>query len=217
MINIRNLNKSYESYGKVVLDNINLQIQEGKITCVLGQSGAGKTTLLNAVCGLINYSGQIDDVQCSYAFNKPNLFANLTVKDNLLLVNKDLKQVEEMLKKLCILDKINSFPNHLSAGQAQRVSLARAMLYQKPLLLLDEPFSNLDVGLKFLLIDRIKEVQKKQNNTILMVTHDIKEAVSIADRILVLSKGKIIYDNDKIEKKTEKEIFALLIGLVNID
>lgn len=214
MINICNLSKSYD---KVVLDNINLQLQEGKITCILGESGAGKTTLLNCVCGLVNYSGQIDNVQCSYAFYKPNLFPNLTVKDNLLLVNKDIEQVEEILKELCVLDKINSFPNHLSAGQAQRVSLARAMLYQKPLLLLDEPFSNLDVGLKFLIIDTIKKLQKEQNNTILIVTHDIREAVSIADRILVLSKGKIIYDNDNIEKKTEKEIFSLLLGLANID
>ena len=209
MINIKNL---YKKYGDLtVFKDFNLSIESGKITCVLGESGSGKTTLLNCVSRLTDYAGEIDKIECSYAFSKPNLFPNLTVKDNLLLVNNDVAQVENCLKEFGILDKKDSYPRGLSNGQAQRVSLARAILYKKPLLLLDEPFSSLDIGIKYRLIEKIKKRQQEEQNTILMVTHDIKEAVTIADRIVVIKKGKIIYDNNSVQKKTEKEIFDLLM------
>ena len=210
MINIKNL---YKKYGDLaVFENFNLSIKKGKITCVLGESGSGKTTLLNCVSRLTDYNGEIDEIECSYAFSKPNLFPNLKAMDNLLLVNNDVAQVEDCLKEFGILEKKDSYPRGLSNGQAQRVSLARAILYNKPLLLLDEPFSSLDIGLKYRLIELIKKRQQIDKNTILMVTHDIKEAVTIADRIVVIKDGKIIYDNNCVQKKTEKEIFDLLMN-----
>ncbi len=209
MIRIRNLTKKY---GKnTVFDNFSLDIEKEKITCILGESGSGKTTLLNALAGLTEYGGSIDKIDFSYAFQKPNLFNNLTVYENLTLVNPDREKAKEVIKELYLTGKENSYPAHLSGGESQRVSLARSIVYDKPILLLDEPFSNLDIGLKYRALESIKKYHNRVNDTVIMVTHDIKEAVSIADRIVVLDKGKIIYDNNKIEKKTENEIFDLLL------
>lgn len=209
MIKITNLNKAY---GKTqVFADFNLEIEKGKITCLLGESGSGKTTLLNVLSGLTEYSGSITGgEQCSYAFQNPNLFANLTVEKNLTVIGAKKEKVNLIAEEFGISDKLNVFPSELSGGQAQRVSLARALLYEKPLLLLDEPFSNLDIGLKFKLAKSIKKYHAKTHNTVLMVTHDVKEAVLTADRILILKKGKIVYDNSDITKKTEEEIFDLL-------
>ncbi len=209
MIKIKNLCKSYSDL--VVFDNFNLNIKKGKITCIVGESGSGKTTLLNVLANLTDYTGEVDRVECSYVFQKPNLFPNMTVKKNLELVCKDQEKINAVANELFISEKLNSYPNHLSGGQAQRVALARAILFDKELLLLDEPFSNLDVGLRFSLLEKIKRLHSEKGNTILMVTHDVKEAVSVADRVVVLKDGEIIFDCESVTKKTEEQIFSLLI------
>ncbi len=214
MIEIKNLSKSFGNLN--VLENFSLSLEKGKITCILGESGSGKTTLLNCIANLTEYAGEITKVKCSYAFQKPNLFPNLTIKENLLLVNNDENLVNEALEFFAIVDKKNSYPKHLSGGQLQRVSLSRAFLYSNDIILLDEPFSSLDIGLKTCLIDKIKNYQKQNGSTMLLVTHNVKEAVTIADRILVLSKGKIVCDINKINKNTEKKLFDILMGLGEI-
>lgn len=208
MISIKNLTKSYPSVN--VFDNLSVDFEEGKITCILGESGSGKTTLLNVLAGLTPYLGQVDKVKCSYVFQKPNLFPNMTVEKNLLMVNNDQRAVQEIAKEFSIQDKLGAYPRHLSGGQAQRVALARGLLYNADALLLDEPFSSLDLGLKYDLLNKVKARHKKNKNTVIAVTHDIKEAVYLADRIMILSNGKIVYDNSNVNEKTESEIFGLL-------
>ena len=175
MINLKNLTKSYPSVN--VFENLSVCFERGKITCILGESGSGKTTLLNVLAGLTTYSGQVDKVKCSYVFQKPNLFPNMTVEKNLLMVNNDKNVIQEMAKEFSIQDKLSAYPRHLSGGQAQRVALARGLLYNADTLLLDEPFSSLDLGLKYDLLNKVKTYHEKTKNTVIAVTHDIKEAV----------------------------------------
>jgi ABC-type nitrate/sulfonate/bicarbonate transport system ATPase subunit len=199
MISIKNLSKKYGD--NVVLNNFDLDINKGEVTCILGESGSGKTTLLNAIASLTKYDGYIDKVKCSYVFQKPNLFDNLTVEKNLRLVNNDDTVIAEILQKLKISDKINAYPRHLSGGQAQRVSLARGLIFESDVLLLDEPFASLDLKTKIAILNDVKMLFKERNMTVICVTHDIDEAVYIADRIIVLKNGKI-EGNVCLEKTT---------------
>ena len=211
MISIKNLNKSYGD--KVVFTDFNLDIEKGKILCILGESGSGKTTLLNVLSNLTDYQGKVDRQKCSVVFPKPNLFPNMTVKENLLIVNNDQQLVEKTLADFYLTDKANSYSSQLSAGQAQRVSLARAICYDANLLLMDEPFINLDIGLKQNLVEKIKADHTNRGNTVVVVTHDILECVSLADRIIVLSNGKIVEDIKDVNEKTEKYLFGLMVNL----
>ena len=214
MISIKNLCKSFGDL--VVFENFNIDFEENKITVILGESGSGKTTLLNCIANLTDYVGEIDKVKCSYVFQKPNLFNNLTVKENLTLINPNESVVLDIAKKLRIEEKLSSFPKHLSGGQAQRVALARALIYKADLLLCDEPFNSLDLALKFSLLELVKTLHRENPRTTVFITHDIKEAIAIADRIVVIKDGKIIFDEKEVNKKTEKQIFSLLTKGVGI-
>lgn len=185
---IKNLTKRY---GNVtVYENFNLEIEEGKITCILGESGCGKTTLLNCIARLTGFEGEIPEVKCSYIFQTPRLVPNLTVEGNLKLICKDVVAVEGILEKVRLSDKRNAYPVSLSGGQAQRVSIARAFLYGGEIILLDEPFNSLDLKLKGEISALFKEVQSEFNRTALFVTHDIDEALNIAHRIIIINGGK---------------------------
>lgn len=192
MIEIKNLSKSYSD--KSIYDHFNLSLEEGKITCLLGSSGSGKTTLLNIIAGLTKYSGDIPKLKCSYIFQNPQLVPNLTVLGNLLLVCKDEQKIYEMLKRVGLEDKAKSYPVNLSGGEAQRVAIARAFLYKSEILLMDEPFASLDLKLKKQIIELFIEIWKEDRRAVLAVTHDVDEAAAIAQRILVLSEGKISAD-----------------------
>lgn len=210
MVKLENVTKKYSNTP--VFENFSFIAEEGKITCVLGESGSGKTTLLSIIAGLTKAEGNVNAPESAVVFQKPNLFPNMTVKENLMLINKDEERVKAILTEFSLFDKINAYPKHLSGGQAQRVALCRALLFDKPLLLLDEPSASLDLALKYFLLDKIKEHHKNTKNTVIMVTHDIKEAVSLADRICVLSKGKIVYDAP-VNEKTEEELFSVMLNL----
>ena len=190
MIEIKNLTKKYGD--KTVLDNLNLSFEKGKITAILGESGSGKTTLLNILAGLCDFSGEVTKKsdKISVVFQKDRLIKNLTVRENLKLINESL-DVEKELEKVGVLDAIDYYPKDLSAGMARRVAIVRAITYPADILLLDEPFINIDLSRKFALIESIKKDNEK---TIVFVTHDIKEAVKLADRIVLLSNGKIVKD-----------------------
>lgn len=192
MIEIKNLTKSYPNVP--LYENFNLSLEEGKITCLLGSSGSGKTTLLNAIAGLTNCGGDIPKLKCSYIFQTPQLVPNLTVYDNLLLVCKDEQKIYDMLKRVGLEEKLHSYPVNLSGGEAQRVAIARAFLYKSDILLMDEPLASLDLKHKKQIIELFFEIWKEDERTVLAVTHDVDEAAAIAQRILVLSEGKIISD-----------------------
>jgi NitT/TauT family transport system ATP-binding protein len=212
MIDIKNLCISYGNLS--VYENFNLQIEQGKITAILGESGSGKTTLLNAIAGLIEYKGEIlgDYKQTSFVFQKEYLVPNLTVKENLQLVTKGV-DFDKELETFGVLDKKDEYPKNLSGGMARRVSILRGLIFPAKTLLLDEPFINLDLALKYHLINIIKERQKENSQTTILVTHDIKEATLLADRIIVVKKGEIIFDTENKGDQTEKELFNIMINI----
>lgn len=212
MIEIKNLTKKYGD--KTVLDNLNLSFEKGKIIAILGESGSGKTTLLNILAGLCDFSGEVTKKsdKISVVFQKDRLIKNLTVRENLKLINESL-DVEKELEKVGVLDAIDYYPKDLSAGMARRVAIVRAITYPADILLLDEPFINIDLSRKFALIESIKKDNEK---TIVFVTHDIKEAVKLADRIVLLSNGRIVKDIKKVEEKTESELFGLMMNVNNL-
>ncbi len=212
MIELKNVCKNYGD--KVVYDNFNLAIESQKITAVLGESGSGKTTLLNILAGITEFSGELagNAQPVSFIFQKDRLIPNLTVEQNLLLVAPNA-HIEGALKSVNMLSAKDLYPKQLSAGMARRVAILRAFLYNAQLLLMDEPFINLDIALKYSLIEMIKAEQKKSQRTTVFVTHDPLEAVLMADRIVVLKDGKIVYDNNQIKKETEKELFNLMLKI----
>lgn len=192
MIEIKNFSKSYSDV--TVFENFNLTLEEGKITCILGESGSGKTTLLNAVAHLTDYGGNITGLKNSYVFQTPRLVPNLTVYGNLKLVCGDGGKIDSMLERVGLSDKAKSYPVGLSGGQAQRVSLARAFLFESDVILMDEPFTALDLKLKKELNELFFDVWKKDKRTVIFVTHDVDEAVCSAHRILVINRGTVVYD-----------------------
>lgn len=192
MLEIKQLTKAY---GKTeVYRGLDLSVEEGKITCILGESGSGKTTLLNCIAGLTDYIGQITPVKCSYVFQTPRLVPNLTAEQNLSLVCRDKSRICAMLEVVGLGEKRGAYPKALSGGQAQRVSLARAFLYESDALLMDEPFSSLDLRLKNEMHSLFLQINSRYRRTVLFVTHDVDEAVKLADRLLVLKGGKIVFD-----------------------
>lgn len=192
MIKIDNLTVRY---GKnTVYENFNLDIEERGITCILGESGCGKTTLLNAVAGLIGYDGEITEKSVSYVFQSPRLVPNLTVEGNLKFTGADGESAARMLERAGLKDKMKSYPAQLSGGEAQRVSLVRAFLKKADVLLMDEPFSSLDLKTKISVMEIFKELQTGGERSVVFVTHDIDEALYLADRIIVMRGGSILSD-----------------------
>lgn len=212
MITIKNLTKKYDE--KIVYDNFNLEIKKRKITVILGESGSGKTTLLNILAGLTDFSGTVSGVSLPAAmvFQRDRLVKNLTVEENIKLVNAAADAKGE-LQKIGLAGCEKLYPKQLSAGMARRVAILRAFAFDSDVVLMDEPFVNLDVALKFYLVNEVKRLCREKNKTAVVVTHDIKEAVTIADEIIVLSRGKIIYRTDCVTDKTEEELFALMLSM----
>lgn len=195
-------------YGKTpALENLDLEIAEGEITAVLGASGAGKTTLLNVIARLTDFEGKIEESaeaqyarggrkNCSYLFQSAKLLPNLTVEGNLKFVLPEhvWGDIPAILARVGLAGKEKRYPRELSGGEAQRVSIARAFLFPHDLLLMDEPFSSLDLGLKKSLISLVYELYAAQGGTIVFVTHDVHEAAMLARRAVVLGGGKVVGD-----------------------
>ncbi len=219
MIEIKGLTKRYP--GTEVYENFNLTLKDGEITCILGESGSGKTTLLNCVAGLTDYTGEITKTDCSYIFQSPRLVPNLTVFNNLKLICSDVEKITKMLDRVGLYDKAKSYPKALSGGQAQRVAIARAFLFGGQTLLMDEPFSSLDLKLKREMTELFFEVWMEDKRTVLMVTHDVDEAIAMAHRIIVLHEGKTVLDLSPSERpprnvlavgETRAQLVSALIG-----
>ena len=193
MIKIRNLNKRYGE--KVVYENFNLDIEKDKVLVILGKSGCGKTTLLNVLAKLTEYDGQIEGVDdsVSMVFQKDYLVPNLTVEQNLKLVNKNA-DVLSALEMVEMTECAKLYPKSLSGGMARRVAIIRAIIFKSTLLVMDEPTNSLDVGLKNKIYSTLKQLKKEYKKTVVIVTHDLDEALSLADRVIVLGDGQIDYD-----------------------
>lgn len=186
-----------KSYGeKKVFENLQLEIAEGEILCVLGASGAGKTTLLNALAGTLAFEGELSPTPISvgYVFQEPRLLPNLTVEQNLLYAGGRVAFIDEILKKTELLQHKNKRPSALSGGEKQRVAFARAFARENDLLLLDEPFSSLDTALKIRMIEVFATLWEEKRPTAVLVTHDLEEAWALGHRILFLKDGKIALD-----------------------
>ncbi|RVH82613.1 putative 2-aminoethylphosphonate ABC transporter ATP-binding protein [Sinorhizobium medicae] len=203
----------WKAYGDfVALRDIDLQVKEGEFVCFLGPSGCGKTTLLRAIAGLdiqsrgaIRQAGQdisrLPPAQRDYGivFQSYALFPNLTIEKNIAFGLENIgrprreiaSRVSDLLDLVGLSSQGRKYPAQLSGGQQQRVALARAMAISPGLLLLDEPLSALDAKVRVHLRHEIKELQRKLGVTTIMVTHDQEEALSMADRIVVMNQGGI--------------------------
>lgn len=194
-----NISKSYGD--KVVLNNLELEVGKGEITCILGESGVGKTTILNIVGGSVPYEGSIEDApkSVSYVFQTDRLIPSLSVYKNLDYVLRGVtpsaeerrERIKDMLNKVGLTADADTLSGKLSGGMAQRVSIARAFLYPAEMLLMDEPFKELDVALKKRLTDLFVELWREEKRTVLYVTHDVDEALLLADSINILHDGRI--------------------------
>ncbi|MBR0190014.1 MAG: ABC transporter ATP-binding protein, partial [Clostridia bacterium] len=209
MISVKNLTKFYGK--KRVFENFNIDFEEDKITVILGESGSGKTTLLNVLANLTPFVGRVDGISdVSVVFQTDRLVPHLTVKENLALVNEKA-DVSAYLKETDLTGTEDLYPKDLSAGMARRVAIIRAFCYSAPVLLMDEPLVNLDLSLKYYLIDRIKRLKEREKRTVIFVTHDVKEAALLADRVVVIKDGEIIFDQKKVSENTEKELTEILL------
>lgn len=192
---LKNINKKYGD--NEIFNNFNLSIPNNKITIILGDSGVGKSTLLNIISDDTEFQGEvIDEIPRTFSavFSEQRLLKNLTVYGNLdyVLKNKirDKKErnnlIYRKLESLEILDKINDYPSALSTGIGQRVALARAFLYPSNTIIMDEPFRGLDIGIKARLIKLFYNIWMENKQTVVMVTHDVNEALLMADKIVVI-------------------------------
>jgi iron(III) transport system ATP-binding protein len=208
LLELKNIKKQFD--GKVVLDGIDLQIQKGEIVSMLGLSGSGKTTLLNIILGLTPMdSGAIifEGVDISNApmkdrgfnivFQDYALFPNLNAYKNIVygLKNKpnsvSSEELEALIDFLELRPHLSKKIYQLSGGQKQRVALARTLVTKPKILLLDEPLSALDGVIKETIKARIKAITKEYNLTTIIVTHDPEEALTMADKVLIIDKGII--------------------------
>lgn len=199
MIQIKSVWKAYikNSNKSCVLKNIDLDIRPGEIISIIGPSGCGKTTLLKLIAGLIELtSGEIvlDHNKLSIVFQDPVLLKWRTVKENIKLpfeLNKikNDKKVKDIIKLVKLKGFENHFPNELSGGMQQRVNLARALVTNPDLLLMDEPFGALDEITRNDLNLELLRIWLKLKTTIILVTHSINEAVFLSDKVVILSKS----------------------------
>ncbi|WP_032121356.1 ABC transporter ATP-binding protein [Clostridium amazonitimonense] len=210
-VTITNLRKQYEEV--IAVDDLNVIVKDGELVSILGPSGCGKSTLLYMLAGIVDptagkisfneeiiNSVPIEKRNIGLVFQNYSLYPHLTVLENLIfpLRMKGMKKgqaIEEakiISKTLRIEELLKRKPKELSGGQQQRVAIGRALIKKPGLLLMDEPFSNLDAALRVEMREEIRRLQKDFNITTLFVTHDQEEALSISDKILLMHKGKAI-------------------------
>lgn len=233
---IRSVTKRFGSF--TALQDIDLDIHKGEFISFLGPSGCGKTTLLRAISGLdvqttgsIHQDGRdisnlpVNARDFGIVFQSYALFPNLKIKDNvgygLVSASKSRKEIAERVSELLgmvgLADQADKYPAQLSGGQQQRISLARALALSPGLLLLDEPLSALDARVRARLRGEIRDLQRRLGITTVMVTHDQEEALTMSDRIVVMSKGRIeqIGTPDEVYGKPASPFVADFVGRMN--
>ena len=208
MLQLQDIHKSYD--GKVILDGISLDINDGEIVSILGPSGSGKTTLLNAILGLTEIDGgrivfdgkdltgvPMKDRGFNIVFQDYALFPNLNAYENIVygLRNKPNistpDEVKELIELLGLKEHLNKRIDQLSGGQKQRMALARTLVMKPKILLLDEPLSALDGVIKESIKERIQLIAKQYHLTTIIVTHDPEEALTLSDKVLIINEGQI--------------------------
>jgi ABC-type Fe3+/spermidine/putrescine transport system ATPase subunit len=243
LLEIKNIYKSFS--GKKVLTGINLDIESGEISSIFGYSGEGKSTLLKIICGIIKHDNgdimlngkSINSLEpyerhAVLVMDEPLLFPHMNVFENIafgskLSSNKKrhinnnrniLKSAKEIMELLGIRGLEKRYPNEISMGQAQRVSLARALIVNPEIILMDEPFSNLDIISKTKVRKLIKDINNELKISMLLVTHDIEDVLNLSDKMFILNNGKI-QDSGKpkdVLKKPSSMDAAFLLGTENI-
>lgn len=220
ILQIKNLKKIYHTKKKEILavEDFSLDLKEGEFVSIVGPSGCGKSTILSILCDLLkSSSGNIkidDNKKIGYMLQEDSLLEFRTILKNCLLgleikneltdENKDY--VIKLLKTYGLKDFINSYPENLSGGMRQRVALIRTLATKPDILLLDEPFSSLDYQSRLAVSDDVYNILKKEKKSAIMVTHDLAEAISMSNRIIVLtkrpSKIKKIFEINLTDKST---------------
>jgi sulfonate transport system ATP-binding protein len=195
---VTNLRRAYGD--RVVIDKLNLRIERGEFVALLGESGCGKTTLLRALAGLDPIDGGriVAPRRPAVVFQEHRLLPwdSLWRNVSLGLVAPDARgRAGAALAEVGLGDRLDDWPRNLSGGQAQRVALARALVQQPELLLLDEPFAALDALTRIRMHDLVRELVANHRPGVLLVTHDVDEAIVLADRILVMREGKIAFEH----------------------
>ncbi|PCI24138.1 MAG: putative 2-aminoethylphosphonate ABC transporter ATP-binding protein [SAR324 cluster bacterium] len=235
-LQIDGVSKQYDDF--TALQSISLTVEQGEFICFLGPSGCGKTTLLRTIAGLeeqttgrIIQGGQdISDLPPSkrdfgIVFQSYALFPNLTVAQNIVYglkqgrkkKERNAQRVNDLLAMMEIPDQGHKYPSQLSGGQQQRVAVARALAPEPNLLLLDEPLSALDAKVREHLRKQMKSIQRELGVTFILVTHDQEEAISMADRIVVMNQGRIeqVGTPTEIYEKPNSAFVADFIGQMN--
>lgn len=214
MLELKNLYKKYQRKDVWAVNNLSLQVPKGELLALVGESGSGKTTLLRLIAGFelpekgsINLNGrqvfgadayvQPEKRRIGMVFQDYALFPHLSVQENITFglrhksKQQKHKRLQELLSLVGLQTQAHKYPHELSGGQQQRVALARALAPQPDILLLDEPFSNLDEVLKEQMRRDMREIIKNTHTTAIFVTHDTRDALTTADRIVILKEGII--------------------------
>lgn len=240
LLEVKNLYFNYQS-DKPLFQNLNLTVDEGQIIALAGESGCGKSTLLSLIYGLMDWqSGEIifegqklfgpkgnlvpGEAQMKFVAQNYDLMPYGTVYDNVgkYISNINLKSKKEKVDELLDIVGLTEFskviPKNLSGGQQQRVAIARALAVLPKMLLLDEPFSNLDFSRKFELREKLFNYVKQNNMSLLISTHNLEEVLPWADKIVVLQQGRLIQNDSPKETYDNpyNDYVAKLLGEVNI-
>lgn len=237
MVEFKNVSKIYPG-GKVAVENINLRIERGEFVCFIGTSGGGKTTTLRMINGMLIPTGgditvdgknihDIDPIELrrsiGYVIQNIGLIPHMTIRDNITLVPKLLKwpkekrdaRAKELIKMVELPEEfLDRYPSELSGGQQQRIGVIRALAADQQIILMDEPFGALDPLTREALQRLVKRLQQQMGRTIIMVTHDMDEAIRLADRIVIMDQGHIIQNAspDDVLTHPANEFVANLIG-----
>ena len=238
-IRLKNLTKEYDNGAFKAVDNISLTFEESKLTVLIGPSGCGKTTSLKMINRLIERTGgdilfdekSIDEMdrihlrrKIGYAIQNIGLFIHMSVFDNIAVVPRLLKwpeqkiknRVEELLELVNLDPEVNmyKYPAQLSGGQKQRIGVARSLAADPDVILMDEPFGAIDPINREKLQDAFIEIQEKIKKTIIFVTHDIREAIKLGDKIVIMDNGHIVQYDDTINvvNQPENEFVESLLG-----
>ena len=237
IIKFKNISKSYEN--NLILDNFNLEINRGEFLTIIGSSGCGKTTVLKLINGLLTPEagniyvegkdiGEVDQIKLrrkiGYAIQGIGLFPHMSIEKNIsyvlnLINKKDKVKIDKKVRELIKLvgmdeDVLKRYPSELSGGQRQRIGIARALAAEPHILLMDEPFGAVDEITRKMLQEEIIKIHKELGVTIIFVTHDIREALKLGTKVLVMDKGQIIqYDSpSKIQENPKSDFVKELIG-----
>jgi iron(III) transport system ATP-binding protein len=231
ILSIKNLTKTYSNAELPAISNFNLDLKKGSILAIVGESGSGKTTLSRLIAGLETPDGGViklndkivtsndtfiepDKRHVGMVFQDYALFPHLTVKKNIGYGVSKLKNREqrilELLKLVELEDLGARYPHQLSGGQQQRVALARALAPKPELLILDEPFCNLDANLRTQLRQDVFGIISKTQATVIFITHDTEDAVAVSDQMAVIKKGKLFqHDTTKTITSNSNNTYVL--------